>query len=161
MFCLNPASARQVNRKDAVEPPSPQGRDSARQGVESRDVRAPASRAWRVKAWRRRLARIRLRQGYDGTGARPTEMANCVTTPIPGNNRTQLTGLHAECHDPAGVECYEVTRILRESDVGQAAKATASAVCSSGKRWEMSGRTSSWREKTSRATSSCNVKSAE
>lgn len=53
------------------------------------------------------------------------------------------------------------TTILRECSVGLAASRMAAAVCSSGNRWVMSGRTSSRREKTSRATSACNVKSDE
>jgi len=72
-----------------------------------------------------------------------------------------LTSLRTKGYDPAGVGCYEVTMILRESSVGLPANWTAAAVCSSGKRWEINCRTSSWREKTSRATSSCNVKSDE
>jgi hypothetical protein len=58
-------------------------------------------------------------------------------------------------YDPA------VTRILRESAVGCAARATALAVSASGKWWVIKGRTSSRREKTRRATSACNVKSDE
>ena len=53
------------------------------------------------------------------------------------------------------------TKIFNESAVGRAARATALAVCSRGKTWEINGLTSSRRENTRRATSACNVKSDE
>ena len=45
------------------------------------------------------------------------------------------------------------TRTLRDSGVGSAARFTAAAVSASGKVCVSKGRTSSWRENTSRATS--------
>jgi len=53
------------------------------------------------------------------------------------------------------------TMIFNESGVGRAARATAAAVCSSGKAWVINCRTSRRREKTSRAASDCRVKSDE
>ena len=76
-------------------------------------------------------------------------------------SQSRLTSLRTKGYDPASVGGYEVTMIFRESSVGLPANWTAASVCSSGKRWVMRRRTSNWREKTSRATSSCNVKSDE
>ena len=76
-------------------------------------------------------------------------------------SQSRLTSFRTKGYDPASVGGYEVTMIFRESSVGLPANWTAASVCSSGKRWVMRRRTSNWREKTSRATSSCNVKSDE